>query len=55
MNERDLEHDARLNEAARHEVLRRDGEREPGRNLEQAAALISAAFQLRDAFAVAED
>lgn len=45
------ERDARLNDAARKEVLRRDGAREPGENLEQADALIKAAFELRDAFA----
>jgi hypothetical protein len=38
------------NEASRREVLRRDGERELGENLGQAAALIAATFQLRDAF-----
>ena len=42
--------DARRNEAARLETLRRDGQRELGENLEQAAALIKAAFELRDSF-----
>ena len=42
--------DAVLNEAARREVLRRDGRRDLGENLERAAALISASFELRDAF-----
>jgi hypothetical protein len=42
--------DARINEAARREILRRDGARDLGENLEQAAALIKAAFELRDSF-----
>lgn len=42
--------DARVNEAARRETLRRDGQRGLGENLEQAAALISVAFELRDSF-----
>jgi hypothetical protein len=54
MNERRNTHaqevDARRNEAARLETLRRDGRRELGENLEQAAALIRAAFELRDSF-----
>lgn len=50
---RDPELDARINEAARRETLRRDGQRELGENLEQAAALISVAFELRDSFSVA--
>lgn len=44
-----IERDSRMNEAARREVLRRDGERSLGENLEQADSLISAAFKLRDA------
>lgn len=47
---RDAERDARVNEAARREVLARDGKREPGENLEQADALIKAAFELRESF-----
>jgi len=47
---RDPELDARVNEAARRETLRRDGQRDLGENLEQAAALISVAFELRDSF-----
>jgi len=47
---RDPELDARVNEAARRETLRRDGQRALGENLEQAAALISVAFELRDSF-----
>ena len=43
--------DAEINELARREILRRDGERDPGENLEQAAALITVSFALRDAFA----
>ena len=43
--------DAESHEAARREVLRRDGERDLGENLEQAAALIKVSFELRDAFA----
>jgi hypothetical protein len=43
--------DAEINEAARREILRRDGERDLGENLEQAAALIKVSFELRDAFA----
>jgi hypothetical protein len=54
MNERrdayEQQIDARRNEAARLETLRRDGQRDLGENLEQAAALISAAFELRDSF-----
>ena len=46
----DPELDARVNEAARSETLRRDGQRGLGENLEQAAALISVAFELRDSF-----
>ena len=45
--------DARRNEAARLETLRRDGQRELGENLEQAATLIRAAFELRDSFSEA--
>lgn len=51
--ERDLARDAHINEAARTETLRRDAQRELGENLEQAAELISAAFELRGAFSSA--
>lgn len=44
------ERDAQANEAARRETLRRDGQRSLGENLEQAAALVSVAFELRDSF-----
>jgi hypothetical protein len=47
---RETRRDARVNESARREVLRQDGERDLGENLEQAASLIKAAFELRDAF-----
>ncbi len=47
------ERDARIHEAARREILRRDGERDLGQNLEQAAELIKAAFELRDSFSAA--
>lgn len=43
--------DAEIDALARIEILRRDGAREPGENLERAAALIKASFELRDAFA----
>jgi hypothetical protein len=43
--------DAEMNEAARLETLRRDGKRDLGENLEQAAPLIKASFELRDSFA----
>lgn len=46
--------DAEINEAARREMLRRDGERDLGENLEQAASLIRVSFELRDAFADAQ-
>lgn len=46
----DTERDGACNEAARRETLRRDGKRPLGENLEQAAALIAAAFELRDSF-----
>jgi hypothetical protein len=45
-----LRRDARANEAARREVLRRDAERSLGENIERADALIKAAFEIRDAF-----
>lgn len=45
--------DAASNEAARREILRRDGRRDLGENLEAAAELIKASFELRDAFAAA--
>lgn len=38
--------DAAANEAARNEMRRHDGERSLGENLEQADALIRAAFEL---------
>jgi hypothetical protein len=51
--ERDLraQRVAVVNESARREVLRSDGRRPLGDNLEQADALIKAAFEIRDAFA----
>ena len=51
---RELQRDAQVNEAARREVLRRDGERGLGENLEQAAALTKVAFELRDSFSRAQ-
>jgi hypothetical protein len=45
-----IERDAQVNEAARREVLRRDGARSLGENLEQAVALITVAFELRESF-----
>jgi hypothetical protein len=45
------ERDAEINSAARAEILRIDGARTLGENLEQAAALIKAAFELADGFA----
>lgn len=42
--------DAARNEAARREMLRIDGARSIGENLEQADSLIKAAFELRRAF-----
>jgi hypothetical protein len=47
--------DVELHEAARREVLRRDGQRALGENLERADALIKAAFELREAFSGARD
>jgi hypothetical protein len=46
----DFSHDSRVNEAARRETLRRDGRRELGENLEQAATLIAVTEELREAF-----
>ena len=51
----DIEHarfaqDARANDAARAETLRADGARTLGENLEQANALIRAAFELAGGF-----
>jgi hypothetical protein len=46
--------DAEINEAGRRDMLRRDGERDLGENLEQRAALIRDSFELRDAFADAQ-
>jgi len=51
---RDVERDAQINEAARQERLRLDGSRSLGENLEQADALIRAAFELARGFAAAE-
>ena len=39
-----------MNEAARREILRQDGQRDLGENLEQAASLIKSAFEMRDSF-----
>jgi hypothetical protein len=47
----DPEQDALINEAARRERLRIDGGRDLGENLEQAASLIQAAFELAQGFA----
>lgn len=46
----EIERDLQSNEAARREVLRRDGERSLGENIERAHALIKAAFEIRDGF-----
>ena len=46
--------DAEINHAAREEMLRRDGARSLGANLEQADALIRAAFELANGFAAAD-
>jgi hypothetical protein len=46
-------HDAQVNEAARAETLRTDAGRSLGENLEQADALIKAAFALAAGFAAA--
>jgi hypothetical protein len=46
-----VERDARLNDAARRARLRADGGRSLGDNLEQADALVKAAFELSRAFA----
>jgi hypothetical protein len=51
---RETRRDAQVNEAARREMLRRDGKRDLGENLEQAAALIKAAYELRDSFSGAQ-
>ncbi len=50
-----VEEDTRLNEAARRQRLRADGVRSLGDNLEQADALVKAAFELSRAFADAGD
>jgi hypothetical protein len=50
---RDAAQDARINEAARRGRLRIDGARSLGENLEQAHALIQAAFELASGFAAA--
>jgi hypothetical protein len=52
--ERDSARDAEENEAARRKMLRGDGRRDLGENLEEAAALIKASFELRDAFSGAD-
>lgn len=53
--ERDrLAQDARANDAARAEMLRADGARTLGENLEQANALIRAAFELAGGFGRAQ-
>ena len=46
--------DAEINHAARDEMLRLDGARSLGENLEQADALIRAAFELAHGFAAAD-
>jgi hypothetical protein len=46
-----IELDARINELARRQRLRADGARSLGDNLEQADALVKAAFELSRAFA----
>ena len=46
----EIEHEARINEAARREQLRADGARTLGENLEEAATLIRAAFELARGF-----
>lgn len=51
---RDPARDAAANEAARVEILRADARRSLGENLEQADALIKAAFELAEGFAAAE-
>jgi hypothetical protein len=48
-----MRQDAARNEAARTEILRTDARRSLGDNLEQADALIKAAYELSDGFAVA--
>jgi hypothetical protein len=50
----EIERDARENQRAREAMMRADGARTPGENLEQANALIKAAFELKGAFAAAE-
>jgi hypothetical protein len=50
----EIEADIRHNEAARREMMRIDGARSLGENLEQANALIKAAFELARAFAQAD-
>jgi hypothetical protein len=45
--------DANMNAAARAEMLRLDGARSLGENLEQADALIRAAFELANGFSAA--
>ncbi|MCL2419870.1 MAG: hypothetical protein FWD04_11300 [Conexibacteraceae bacterium] len=49
----DVRADAARNEAARVEILRNDARRSLGENLEQADALIKAAYELAGGFAAA--
>jgi hypothetical protein len=49
----DRRRDAAINEAARAEMLRIDASRSLGENLEQADALIKAAFELAEGFSAA--
>jgi len=49
--QQEIELDRRQNEAARRAMLREDGKRPLGENLEQADALIKASFELARAFA----
>ena len=48
-----VDRDAQINAAARSEVVRVDGARSLGENLEQADALIRAAFELAGGFSAA--
>lgn len=52
-NTRERPRDAAMNEAARAEMLRSDARRSLGENLEQADALIKAAFELSEGFSAA--
>ncbi|MGD0981837.1 MAG: hypothetical protein ABR946_10215 [Solirubrobacteraceae bacterium] len=53
-SQEEIDADVRHNEAARREMFRIDGARPLGENLEQANALIKAAFELARAFARAD-